>query len=222
MKRVIFTVAATIVALFVFVGCNISSSGSVRGTGPMVLHPINASNFTGINISGGYDITWINSPNFNVTLEIQENLFGYVETSVSNGVFSLSSSRGFNTSGGNTPRLRIYAPFIDNIVLSGAADITGWDTLDQNSLSINISGAADIELEGRVENLHINVSGASNVSLFDLVATHAVIDVSGASDVDIHATETLNITLSGVGNVRYDGNPTITRNVSGLGVIRAR
>jgi len=219
-KRLIFAIVAiAMAALFVFVGCGRSSTNSVRGEGSRVLHTIDASNFTSIDISGGYDITWISSPVFNVTLDIQENLFEYIDAYVAGDVFFLSSERNFI---GYTPRLRIYAPFVDEIRLSGAADITGWDTIDLDTLTISIAGASDINLTGRVENLHLTTAGASDVRLFDLIATHAVISSAGASNIDVHATETLHIELAGIGNVTYDGNPTITQSVSGLGVIRAR
>jgi len=223
MKKRILLMALAIGLVFALAGCvGLGGGGSIRGEGPMVLHTVDAANFTGIDVGGAYDITWIYSPTFNVTFEMQQNLWDLVETNVSNSVLVISQRSGFTVNGGNTPRLRIYAPYIDSIVLSGAAYITGWDALDQESMYIRISGAADIALTGSVEHLNINSSGASNVNLFELAASHAVINVSGASHVEVYAANTLDVTLSGVGTIIYDGNPALTRNVSGLGVVRAR
>lgn len=221
-KKVVLTVIAALAMLFVFAGCNVGVSSSVRGRGAMEVYTIDVANFTGIEIGGLYEIEWIRSDTFNVTLEIQSNLFEYVDARVSGNRLILDSNRSFNVSSGNTPVLRIYAPFIDDIRIGGAANIRNWDDIILDQLTIHLAGAANVELSGSVLHLYVTTAGASNLELFGLRAVNATIDVSGAASVEVYATETLNASIAGVGSITYDGNPTVTRSVAGLGRITAR
>jgi len=40
---------------------------------------------------------------------------------------------------------------------------------------------------------------------------------TGIGDCEVNVIHILNVTISGVGNVYYKGNPTITSNITGLG-----
>jgi hypothetical protein len=54
--------------------------------------------------------------------------------------------------------------------------------------------------------------------LVDLVAREAVIEISGAGDVHVHATESLTASVSGAGDVIYTGDPEeVNKDVSGAG-----
>jgi hypothetical protein len=186
----------------------------------METHTLDAADFSGLKISGAYNIVFRQSPDYSVTLEIQGNLFRYVEASVSQGVFTLDSSRNFNTTSGNTPRLVISAPDLNSLVITGAASAN--ITLDTNALGIDIAGAASLTLTGTVNTLTVNASGAANVNAFEMKATHASVVVAGAGNIDVYASETLDVRITGAGRVRYDGDAELNRYVTGLGVITRR
>jgi len=225
MKNKIFALLLMATATLVMLtGCVIGGAGglnTVRGRGELVSHEIAASGFTGINIGGAYELTFRQSPEFSVTLDIQENLFEYIETSVRNNVFHITgrSGIGINT-GSNTPRLIVYAPDLQYLNIRGAvsADIN----VETEDLEINVSGAGSLNFSGNVDSLHINSSGVASISAFDLVAANANIRLSGVGSIEVYATDTLDVTLSGVGSVTYDGNPLVTSNRTGLGSISSR
>ncbi|MCL2621403.1 MAG: DUF2807 domain-containing protein [Defluviitaleaceae bacterium] len=223
MKKFLTSVFVLAASLLVFAGCdgNIGIN-TVRGTGSMNTHTIDASDFTGLNISGAYYVTFRQADDFSVTLEIQDNLMNYVETSVRGGVFHLGSTRNFNTARGNTPRLYVYAPTLDELRTSGAVSANVTVDLDGKHLEIHSSGAADITLVGSADSLDIRTSGASNVDAFEFIVLDATINVSGAGDVRVYASNTLDANISGAGTVRYDGNPSVSRSISGAGSIRSR
>jgi len=183
----------------------------------MVFHDITEVGFTGLNISGGYDLAFRQSPDFSITLEIQSNLFNHIETSVRGGVFYLSATRSFTTTSGNTPRLVVYAPDLNSLHFAGAIDADIYLHVDR--LDVSVAGAADVTLAGSAETLNIETAGASDVNAFELIAANATISVAGAGDAEIYATDTLDISIAGVGNVRYGGDAVVTRSVAGLGSV---
>jgi len=186
----------------------------------MVSYDITATGFTGLNISGAYDLTFRQAPDFSVTLEIQSNLFNYIETDVRGGVFYLSSTRGFTIISGNTPQLVVYAPDLNKLNFAGAVNADMY--LHVNRLDINVAGAGNVTLTGSAETFNIEIAGASDISAFDFIAANATISVAGAGNADIYATETLDVSIAGVGRVRYDGDATVTRSVAGLGRVQRR
>jgi hypothetical protein len=89
-------------------------------------------------------------------------------------------------------------------------------------LSVQIDGAATLDLRGSVQNAEFHINGAGTINAFDLTAESATINVNGAGNANITATETLDAIINGMGTITYDGDPTITRQVNGIGRVRAR
>ena len=221
-KRIFALALITVAALVMLSGCVINTGGGnpVRGRGSMESHTIYVTGFTGLDINGGYELTFRQSPNYSITMVIQGNLFEYVDATVSGGVLYLSNSRNIRTTGGNTPRLYIYAPELDSINIRGAVD--GDIELNTSNLNIEVSGAATLNLSGSVDMLNISSAGAASVNAFGMTATDSTISMTGAGTIDVYATSTLDVRISGVGSVTYDGNPQVTRNVTGIGVVQSR
>jgi len=131
---------------------------------------------------------------------------------------------------------------LNSINIGGAAKIRNAGTLKTNKLSLDISGAADLKMEINVEKLLTDFSGAVKAELEGL-ADYVVMDMSGASKVDaedlitkafyldfsgfgkaeVYAEEVLKIDMSGMGVIRYSGNPKkVEGDSSGMGVIKAK
>ena len=45
---------------------------------------------------------------------------------------------------------------------------------------------------------------------------------AAAGDIEIHAIETLDVSISGLGSVGYSGDPKLTKSVSGLETVRKK
>ncbi|MCL2604075.1 MAG: DUF2807 domain-containing protein [Defluviitaleaceae bacterium] len=222
MKRIFVLSLLILTASVLLTGCiNVGGSvRTVRGTGNMVTYTIDAADFTAIEMDGAYNMTFRQADAFSVTLEIQSNLYRHVEIGAERGVLTINSDRNFSTTPANTPRLIISAPDLNSLDISGAANAD--ITLDTDRLNVGIAGAAKLTLEGSVNRLNIAAAGATSVNAFDFTANAVTVNVAGAGNVDVYASETLDVTISGAGRVRYDGNPDLTRNVTGVGVVTRR
>ena len=76
--------------------------------------------------------------------------------------------------------------------------------------------------DGRTKVVNIDTSGAAKIDTHNLRASRAVVDSSGASKVDIDASEQLDVTVSGPSTVTYRGDPVVNKNVSGPGKVEKR
>lgn len=109
-----------------------------------------------------------------------------------------------------TPQLAVTA--------SGASEIDL--DIEVQQLGITASGASDIELEGTADRLTIDVTGASKVDAEDLHTRVSHITASGASKVEIFATDTLTASPSGMSKITYHGTPVLNANTTSGGKIK--
>ena len=234
----------SLVGILVLVGVIILLSGcvgGVRGTGSMVSRDFEVDDFNALNIGGSYQITWRQSDDMSVTVEMQENLFEFLQVTVRGDTLHIDSNRSFNTSSSNRPRVYIYAPYLEMVDFSGAVSADNWDTiygesfvlsgsgaadvnlaLEVETLDIDLSGAGDFTLSGRADIVDIDLSGAAEVSADELQTSETSISLSGAGNVDIAVDDQLSVDISGAGRVRYTGDPTIEQSISGAGRLEQR
>ena len=94
--------------------------------------------------------------------------------------------------------------------------------LDAKEVKVVVSGAGTVDLgSGRVEQLAVTVTGAGDVLAGKLRADAGKVVISGAGTTTLWPEKTLDVRISGVGSVRYYGDPEITgRKVAGVGNVK--
>jgi len=108
-----------------------------------------------------------------------------------------------------------------SLEVSGAADIEL--EIDVEKLTADFSGAVNAELEGTARYIVMDMSGASKVDAEDLICDAFYLDFSGFGKAEVYAEKVLKVDMSGMGVVRYSGDPSkIETESSGLGVIKSR
>jgi len=220
MKKLYVFFAMAAMAAVLLSGCMVGGRNVVRGEGPRVAHELNVTGFTSLAINGAHELIFRHG-DYSAVLEIQANLFEFLNAEVVNGVLHIRYSRAFTTIGRDvTPRLIIYAPNLYWLDVLGA--VTGRVYVDATAFDVSVSGAANLTLRGTAERLVITAAGAAKIDAFNLEAQHVTVSVAGAAYIDVYAVQTLDASVSGVGTVRYDGDATVTRRVSGIGSISRR
>ena len=104
--------------------------------------------------------------------------------------------------------------------LSGASDLN-VPGLTGPKFAVESRGAADVTLDGAVDELLADMTGATDLKAKTLQARTVQISTTGAADAQVNATETLRVAITGAGDVTYFGNPkTVEKHVTGAGSIR--
>ena len=103
---------------------------------------------------------------------------------------------------------------------AGAGD-TFISTIKTDALSLKAAGACEIEVTepSYVKNLDISFAGASELAGLEITGETAEISAAGAASVDIGAFKKLDINSLGASDVRYKGDPEISKSVLGAGDI---
>jgi hypothetical protein len=116
----------------------------------------------------------------------------------------------------------VTAPNISRFHLSGANRLTIRD-YNQPTLSVDVSGASEIEASGRTETLDIDISGAGEAEMGQLAAREAEVDISGAGEATVAPTERARLQISGMGEINLLTDPAdVETDISGAGKIHRR
>jgi Putative auto-transporter adhesin, head GIN domain len=92
--------------------------------------------------------------------------------------------------------------------------------LEANEVVAELSGAGNMELEGKAQKADLVMSGAGNLNAYNLQTTITDCRMSGMGNLECHATEEVYAVMSGMGNLSFTGNPKkITKRKTGLGRI---
>ena len=235
-KYVGLLITALILLVVSLSGCG---GRSVGGGGDMVSRAFQVNSFSELNISIPSTIIWQESQQDSVNIEMQENLFEHLQLSVRGNSLTVTSSRPFETTGPNVPRIYITSPQITSLSSDNAITTEGWDKVNAPSFSLNISGGAliDIPLDvsflevvvddggasitliGNADNTSIVVNGGVTISALDLQTADTSINLTGGGVIGIAVSNSLDVDIEGAGIISYRGNPTVTRNITGFGSV---
>lgn len=94
--------------------------------------------------------------------------------------------------------------------------------LDAKDVKVVVSGAGTVDLgSGRVDQLNVTVTGAGDVIAGKLRSDGGKVAITGAGTTTLWPEKTLDVRITGVGSVRYYGDPQIgERHVAGVGNVK--
>lgn len=221
-QRLTTALVATIV-LILLVGNAAAFSfnnNGIEGSGDLETREIDLKDFDEISVGGAFEVEVHFAKSQEVSVTIDDNLWDNLELEVRNGRLIIDWDKNCNPD--DDCRLELTVSALKAMTIHGAADVKIED-FDGDSFDFDLSGAAELEMNGKVEELDIQVSGAGEIDTRDLQAQHVKVRISGAGEANISASESLDAQVSGVGNINYWGDPEKKRtSVSGLGDISAR
>jgi len=177
--------------------------------------------FTDIEFSGAFDVKIIVGEEQEVIVETkdEDDLDKVITRVRSNSlVVELESSWLNNIQA----KVYIKVKTLESLQSSGANSmkIRGIDT---DRFKLSNSGAGTISIEGEVNSALFNLSGASSLDAKELIAKKVRININGASNAKVYASEELEGEVSGVANLDYYGHPEhVDVDDSGLGNVNRK
>jgi len=176
--------------------------------------------FQGIELAGVIDVqVAIGSP-ASVEISGEPELLGKVITKVKNGVLVIETKPKLP----NNTHLRatVTAPDLTSLVLSGVGDLRA-SGIANDSLTLDLSGVGSLKVSGSTGSLRVRASGTGDVSAKDLAAKSSTVVATGVGDTKLQATQSIDATLNGVGDITVYGHPQqIKKSRTGVGDIHIR
>ncbi len=213
-----------ILSFFLLTSC-IDFNNSVTGSGNVITEYHEVGDFHGIEAGAGLNV-YVEFGEMSNEVEViaDENLHEYIKVEVINGILKITSRRNIRKA--SSKDVFVQAGTIDELEVSSAADFIGENLLIARDIDIEVSSAADLELEleaetarievsssgsvyirGRAQRLLADVSSAGDLDASDFIVEEADVEASSAADARVHVTEKIRAEASSAGSVRYKGNP---------------
>lgn len=232
-KKLSFSSLFLIQLLFLFLtGCHIRY-GLYDDDRPVEIREKNfyINNFTKLDIGNAMRVNVQRGDHFSVSAKGDRINVDDIDMTERNGVLKIYYRNNRNR---RFPMdISIVMPNLRAVFFSGASEsnVEGFDTgiidivlsdaskaafnVRSQFLNIDLSGASSLNISGECQKINGYFSGASNLYAFNLYSDEAEIDASGASSVRINILKYLKARASGASRIRYRGNPSIDRNLSG-------
>ncbi|MFB9863191.1 head GIN domain-containing protein [Rufibacter immobilis] len=208
---------------------------SVDGNGILKTQNRKVESFTGVRVTGGFEVVLTQGAAESLKLEAEENILPLIETTVQNGTLQIKTKSGIR----NAKRLKAYVTVrsLKSLELSGGIrlnttnaisgtllklDFAGGIEAEMNlqfkELDADVAGGSDITLTGRADKVRFDLAGATKLKALNLKADYVTIDAAGASTAQVNAAKELNVDAAGIVNVGYKGSPKV--NKSGMGKVK--
>lgn len=213
MKRLLFLICGLLL-----VGLASCRWLGVKGNGEIKTEQRPVTDFAELHAEGSFDIEWRSgAPSLSITTD--ENLLPYVQAEVRGNYLRLHMrERVLPTHG---LKVVVSSSQRTGSRLTGASDLTAHD-LTGDSFAVKTTGAAEVKLDGTVNELLAEMTGASELSARKLQTKTAEVSTKGAASADVSVSDSLKVTITGAGEVVYHGNPTVQKRVTGAGDIRRK
>ena len=192
--------------------------------------------FTKIYLEGAYKVILEQGKQPGLRIKTDEDNFKYIDVQSDTQSLSLKITKKHF----DFDELILYITFSDleNVVIEGGIRLETKGYVELKDFYMHVSGGASIEMnmkandvkvigEGGVKfkfngianSLNATFSGAGYFDAIDLKTKQCDIRIEGAGAGSVYATETLNATISGVGKIRYKGDPKVFKKLEGIGIV---
>jgi hypothetical protein len=189
---------------------------SGHGEGVAVTEYRGLAPFATVELAGENSVTVRVGSAQSVAVTAADELIDRVTTTVRGGRLVIANAGSFTTA---TPMtVTVSVPSLDRVVLSGSGTVT-VEGVTGTDFVADLSGTGTLAASGNVERLTAVLSDTGTVDLERLIAHDAIARMDGTGVINVHATSTLDATLTGTGSIIYAGSPTVTTHNTGTGAV---
>lgn len=189
--------------IILFIGCDPDDDPQnerlVIGTGPVVTQTLSLPAFDRIMNAGVANIFVTIGETQSVDLKAQQNIIEVLTFQVIDNILEIGVEK--------------------NVTIGKAEDIR-LEVIVSNLREIGVLGVGSYDLAGDYQDeLEISIIGVGDVHAYDLKVGSCTIISTGVGNCWVNVTDDLRVTLAGVGNIFYKGNPEIFQDVTGMGKV---
>jgi hypothetical protein len=237
MKKKLFNPGLTLLIALMMVFITTSSFGQDKK------EKRDVSGFSEISVSISADVYISQGDKEELIIEGDEDALEEIETEVRGNELKIKYDGPFHFKSIEKVKVYVTAKEIEEINVSGSADLIAKTKISSREMDINVSGSGKIEIgdletdeieatisgsgnifiggSKAVSELDISISGSGDLDSENIEIKEAEINVSGSGGCKVHVTEELEVAISGSGKVYYKGSPMVNADISGSGKVKS-
>jgi hypothetical protein len=238
MEKMIIRVSSIFVLLGIFLASLFSSctADMRRNQSEYVEKDYEVESFNKIKFEGGYNVKLIQGEKPSFVMTTSQDLHSKVRIWVEDNMLHVKTK--VNNLGADEIKLTITVKDLESIKIEGGVFLTTLGFLKLKDFDLQVEGGAHIDMKVNAETIRAKSSGGVNME-FEGTANHFTAISEGAGNIDadhleakivecrvagvgnasVYATEKLNATVEGLGKIGYRGNPELTKQVNGIGMV---
>lgn len=217
-----------LLSMFLLTGCGFNitsldpeSMARITGSGQVVTESRPVSEFDGLAVNGAGRVFVDQTGTESLAITADDNVLPYIETQVREGKLWIRFQPNVAVRNLKDLTFRLTVKNLNSIDLDGAVALEGKH-IAASQMAVTTSGAAAVQLEGKVDQLAVTLSGAGAYNSRNLECKRATVTNNGAGAAIVRVSDELNATINGMGAIQYIGNPKVTRGIHGIGVVSQR
>jgi len=224
---------------FLVIAKNSLKPGETReGSGEILIDKRGVSSFDKISCSSGFVVEIVRSDEYYVEVETYENIQDLIVTDIKDDLIEIKTQYKTSLNVDDPVKIKVGCPEISEIKVSDAVDLTFDDNVVGDSLIIKANSAADIDGNATLEFISLDVSSAASIEM-DGSADNAIIECTSAGVVDadnfevkeanaivtsggsveMNVLDRLVANASSGGDFKYSGEPRTSINASSGGTV---
>ena len=231
LTSLIFALGMLVSKLFAVPTFPVQQSGDEKNSRTYQVQP-----FTKIHLEGAYNVILEQGSQPGLRIETDEDNFKYIEVNSSAESLSLRVTKKHF----NFDKMTLYITFkdLEKLEIEGGIcletkgyvelkdfyfQVSGGASIEMNMKANRVrligEGGVKIEFNGVAEELDASISGAGYLNATDLKTRRTNCRLEGACAASVYATEWLDASISGVGKIRYKGDPQVHKRIEGIGLV---
>jgi hypothetical protein len=188
-----------------------------QGSGVAATEVRDVPPFTGVELSGSNVVTVRVGAPQSVVVRGDDNLLDRVTTTVRSGRLVIGSRGSYASE--RPMRVEVRVPSLTAATLSGSG-LVRVEGVESDAFTALLPGSGVLAVAGTAGRLEATLSGSGDMRLEDLATRDVVARIEGSGRLWVHATESLDATVSGSGAIQYGGDPArVTQDVTGSGSV---
>lgn len=212
-----------LLGLLAYASCSFKG---IKGNGNVVKIEKEIGAFSELEFKGVFDVILIQGDKEKLEIETDENLIDVISVVNKNNKLIIDYKKGKSVRKSTKFNIYVTLKEVTSIEMNGVGDLKNEGVLNLKTLTLTNSGVGDVNMNINASILDVNNSGVGDINLLGS-ASHLVIANSGVGDVQaeafkakdvklnnsgvgdaiVFASENIDITAGGVGDVEFYGSP---------------
>jgi hypothetical protein len=195
-----------------------STIETIEGSGNVVTEMRELSAFHAVELNGAGEVTIEPGDGASITLAVEDNLIPYLTISVTGGRLIIGVRENIALQNKEMMIYRVtYPDALDELVIGGNGSMTV--TSVGEGMTARINGAGTITMIGSGDTLNVEINGNGAINARDFAVNEAKATINGMGVITVNASDSLDVSIGGNGNIQYVGNPRVTEDIKGIGAI---
>lgn len=212
----------------------------IAGSGNVISETRSVGEFHSAEMRGSGNLFVTQDGTGDISIEGEDNILPIMKTYVSDGTLIIEQEPLRCVVNSKPVNVYVRMEDVKKLSVSGSGSIVSENKIESVDLEVSVAGSGDINIDVDADKLStiisgsgeallkgsatehiVRISGSGDVQAFGLATTKSDISIFGSGESEVSVSSTLDVIISGSGDVAYKGSPAnVNQIITGSGKLR--